>query len=302
MGAVASEESDRQTPDTAGAVTPGSLYVVATPLGNLGDFTLRAREVLGRADRIYAEDTRVTAHLLSHFGIAARATALHAHNEARRVDDVLSALAAGQSVALVTDAGTPAISDPGARIVRAAHEAGHVVVPVPGPSAVAAAVSAAGLRAERFVFVGFLPQQAKAQRALLDRFGALPAALVFYEAPHRVLETIAALASALDDQREVVVAREITKRFEEIARMPLAVASAWFAKDANRQRGEFVLVVDAPGEPGETAQLTPDIERWMDALLVELPPSSAARVAAAATGVARDVLYRLAMARKRPRD
>ena len=176
---------------------PRSLYVVATPLGNLRDLTLRALDVLATADVIAAEDTRVTAHLLRHYGIATRAISLHAHNEARRVETLLALLADGKSVALVSDAGTPAISDPGARLARAARDAGYPVVPLPGPSAVATAVSAAGLDAEAFVFLGFLPRQAKARGERLAAFAALPVALVMYEAPHRVRATVADLLAAL---------------------------------------------------------------------------------------------------------
>ena len=269
----------------------GSLYVVATPLGNLDDVTSRARDTLGNVDRIYAEDTRVTATLLSHLGIARRTSALHAHNEAARIDAVLAALAAGERVALVTDAGTPAISDPGARLVRAALDAGHRVVPVPGPSA----VSAAGLVAEHFLFVGFLPAQAKSQRELLARVATLPAALVFYEAPHRVRESVAALADGLGADRTLVVARELTKKFEQIARMPLGEGAAWLDAEANRVRGEFVLIVDAPQHAGAVAELTPDIERWLRALLDELSPAAASRVVAKVSGVARDDVYERAM-------
>jgi 16S rRNA (cytidine1402-2'-O)-methyltransferase len=273
--------------------------VVATPLGNLDDASARARSVLAHVDRIYAEDTRVTATLLSHFGIAARGSALHAHNEAQREREVIDALAAGMSVAIVSDAGTPAISDPGARIVRAAHEAGHTVVPVVGPSAAVAAVSAAGLVAEQFLFAGFLPRQPKARRAFLDRYGALPIALVVYEAPHRVRETVAELCEALGGDRTLLVAREITKRFEEIARMPLRDAAAWLAADANRVRGEFVLVVDAPPPDRALPELSADVERWLAALVAELPPAAAARIASAASGVAREVLYARASALRR---
>lgn len=273
--------------------------MVATPLGNLSDLSIRARDVLAQANRILAEDTRVTATLLAHFGIAARASALHAHNEAKRVDDVLAALAAGERVALVTDAGTPAISDPGARLVRAAHEAGHKVVPIPGASAVATAISAAGLVAEQFLFVGFLPGQPKARRELLDAIGALPVALVFYEAPHRVRDTVEALAKALGGERTLVIARELTKKFEEIARLTLAQAGAWLDAEANRARGEFVLLVDAPlAGRVDTATLSPDVERWLVALLAEMPPSSAARVVAAASGVPRELVYERALTLK----
>jgi len=273
----------------------GSLYVVATPLGNLDDVTSRARDTLGNVDRIYAEDTRVTATLLSHLGIARRTSALHAHNEAARIDAVLAALDAGERVALVTDAGTPAISDPGARLVRAALDAGHRVVPVPGPSAVATAVSAAGLVAEHFLFIGFLPAQAKSQRELLARVATLPAALVFYEAPHRVRESVAALAAGLGADRALVVARELTKKFEQIVRMPLGEGTAWLDAEANRVRGEFVLIVDAPQDAGAVAELTPDVERWLRALLDELSPAAASRVVAKVSGVARDQVYERAM-------
>ena len=280
-------------------VEPGALYVVATPLGNLRDLTMRARDVLCAVDRIYAEDTRVTATLLAHIGVATRPVALHAHNEAARTAQVLAALDAGRSVALVSDAGTPGISDPGARVVRAARDAGRPVIPVPGPSALAAAVSAAGLDAERFVFVGFIPAQAKARRELLDALGALPVALVFFEAPHRVRETVAALAQALDPARKLVVAREITKRFEEIARLDLGRADEWFAADPNRERGEFVLIVDLPPPRIDAAHALPqDLDAWLRALVREVPPAAAARIAAAATGQPRDALYARAVALK----
>jgi len=212
---------------------------------------------------------------------------------------VLAALDAGRSLALVSDAGTPAISDPGARIVRAAHAAGRPVVPVPGPSALAAAVSVAGLEAERFVFVGFLPTRAKARRDVLDEFARLPVALVFFEAPHRVRETVAALAAVLEPSRTLVVAREITKRFEEIARIDLGQAGTWFAADPNRARGEFVLIVDRPPSAGGDAQtLPPDVDAWLRALVREVPPSTAARIAGAATGGSRAALYARAIALK----
>lgn len=280
----------------------GSLYVVATPLGNLDDVTLRARDTLARVDRIYAEDTRVTATLLAHCGIARRATALHAHNEAARVDAVIAALAAGERVALVTDAGTPAISDPGARLVSAVHDAGHRVVPIPGPSAVATAISAAGLAAEHFVFVGFLPTQAKSRRGLLGAFGGLPAALVFYEAPHRIRETVALLASSLAGDRLLVIGRELTKKFEQIARVRLADALAWFDADANRVRGEFVLVVDAPSSTSSpVAALDAELERWLGALLEEMSPAAASRVVSRVSGLPRDQVYARATALKAQR-
>jgi 16S rRNA (cytidine1402-2'-O)-methyltransferase len=285
------EAISRQPQQMSERVSPGTLYVVATPLGNLDDLTKRAREVLASVDRILAEDTRVTATLLAHCGIAKRATALHAHNEAARIDSVLSALDNGESVAIVSDAGTPAISDPGARLVRAAHDRGHAVVPIPGPSAVATAISAAGLSAERFLFVGFLPAQAKARGELLASIAPLPVALVIYEAPHRVRDTVAQLARALGGARTVVVCRELTKKFEQIARMPLASAEQWIAADANRERGELVLVVDADERKAVVDVLRPDVERWLAVLCDAMPPAAAARLAAEATGMPRDTLY-----------
>jgi 16S rRNA (cytidine1402-2'-O)-methyltransferase len=273
---------------------PQTLYVVATPVGNLRDVTLRALDVLGTVDVIAAEDTRVTAKLLSHYGVTTRTTSLHTHNEAERAQAIVARLGAAESVALVTDAGTPAISDPGARLVRVALEAGYPVVAVPGASALTASVSVAGLHAEAFVFAGFPP--AKGRRAWLDRFARMPAAVVMYEAPHRVLAAVGDIVASFGAERTIVVAREITKAFESVARMPLRDALAWFAADANRVRGEFVLIVDAP-EHGATAVPVLDdaTERWLAALLAELPPARAAR---AVTGIAREVVYARAVAIK----
>lgn len=276
----------------------GTLYVVATPLGNLRDVTLRALDILGTVDVIAAEDTRVTARLLARYGIAARVVSLHAHNEAGRSADVLARLSRGESVALVSDAGTPAVSDPGARLVRAVRDAGQAVVPIPGPSAVTTAISAAGLAAESFVFVGFLPAQGKERRARLAAVASLPAALVFYEAPHRIRATVDELAQVLGATRRLVVARELTKAFESIVTMALGEAAAWLAADANRERGEFVLIVDGPGEANgdETAsRIDAECSRWLPALLAELPPSRAARVVAAVTGASRGDVYRRAL-------
>lgn len=269
----------------------GSLYVVATPLGNLRDLTLRALDVLRTADVIAVEDTRVSSVLLRHYGIGTAPVALHAHNEMQRAGKLLAQLAAGRSVALITDAGTPAVSDPGARLVAAVHDAGYPVVPVPGPSAAIAAVSAAGLGAERFLFLGFLPAAAKARQAELRAAAALPCALVIYEAPHRVQATVDDLAALLAPERTLVVARELTKRFETIARLRLADAPAWMAADTNRSRGEFVLVVDAPPAAEAPLALDAATERWLQALAADLPPAQAARIAAAASGLPRDVLY-----------
>ena len=279
---------------------PGTLYVVATPLGNLRDVTLRALDVLATASIVAAEDTRVTATLLRHYGIVTQAMSLHAHNEAGRVASMLAMLEAGKSVALVSDAGTPAISDPGSRLVRAVREAGYGIVPVPGPSALTAAVSVAGLDAEAFAFLGFLPRKAKARRERLSTFAQVPAAIVIYEAPLRVRATVAELAATFGGDRALVVGRELTKSFETISRMALGEAESWFSADPNRERGEFVLIVDVrPTAPRDVEEvLSADVERWLVALLEELPPARAARVVAAMTGVAREVVYARALALK----
>ncbi len=282
----------------ASAVRAAALYVVATPLGHLRDITLRALDVLASADVIYAEDTRVSSVLLQRHGITQRPQALHAHNEARRSGDVLAALAAGRSVALLTDAGTPGISDPGARVVRAVQGAGYRVIPIPGPSAMAAAISAAGLVAEQFLFVGFLPAQDKARRERLHALAGLPAALVFYEAPHRVRKTVTELAATLDPARTLVVAREITKAFETITSMPLSAGPEWIAGDSNRERGEFVLIVDTPPPGAPVTTVDANALAWIKALSGELPPARAAQVVARMTGAPRADLYRAAIALK----
>jgi 16S rRNA (cytidine1402-2'-O)-methyltransferase len=282
------------------AAARATLYVVATPLGNLRDLTFRAVDVLASVDTIAAEDTRVTAVLLRHYGIAARPVSLHEHNEAARAERIVAALRQGKSVALVSDAGTPAISDPGARLVRAVRDAGFTVVPIPGACAAVAAVSAAGLAAERWLFLGFLPSAAKARRELLASTAKVDAALVVYEGPHRVRATIEELRDALGGDRTLVVAREITKKFETISVVKLAEASQWLAEDPNRERGEFVLLVDAPVERIRGTAI--DARELLMALIDELPASRAARVAAAVTGLPRDALYAQAVELKAGRS
>ena len=278
-----------------GIVIPAALYVVATPIGNLGDISARALETLRSADAIACEDTRHTRHLLDHFGIRAPAFALHQHNEREAAAKVIALLAEGKRVALVSDAGTPGISDPGAKAVAAVRAAGYPGVPLPGPSAASVALSAAGLADERFLFAGFLPAKVGARGTAIDALAAVPAALVFYEAPHRVEETVADLAARLEPARTLVIARELTKHFEQIAVMPLAEGPAWLAADDNRRRGEFVLVVSGP-PPREG--LDAETERVLKALLAELPTKQAAKLAAEITGQAKNALYQRALALK----
>lgn len=264
-------------------------------MGNLGDITLRALEVLKAVDAVACEDTRHARRFLDHYGIRAAAFALHEHNEQEAAGKLLDMLGQGKAVALISDAGTPAISDPGAKAVAAVQAAGYPVVPLPGPNAAATALSASGLTDERFLFVGFLPPKAQARRAQIEALKDVAAALVFYEAPHRIDETIADLAAVLEPERELVVARELTKLFEQIARMPLSEGPAWLAADANRQRGEFVLIVSAPPpRQGMDAQA----ERVLRILLAELPTKQAAKLAAEITGASKNELYQLALAVK----
>jgi 16S rRNA (cytidine1402-2'-O)-methyltransferase len=275
-----------------------TLYVVATPIGNLRDITLRALDVLAQVDVIAAEDTRVTGVLLSYHGIRAAMLSLNEHNEQRRAAEIVKLLGAGKRVALVTDAGTPAISDPGAALVRAVGNAGFAVVPIPGPSAVIAALSAAGLEMSPWLFFGFLPATAAARCAALDSLAALPFALVFYEAPHRIKATLAALATSLGATRELVIARELTKRFESIHRCLLGEAAAWIESDADRQRGEFVLLVAAPGAAAADADDMHDATLLL--LLAELPLARAVKLAAALTRAPKNRLYQRALTLKPP--
>jgi 16S rRNA (cytidine1402-2'-O)-methyltransferase len=271
----------------------GILYVVATPIGNLADASPRALETLRAADLLACEDTRTTRSLLARHGIERPAFALHAHNERAASAKLLAALREGRSVALVTDAGTPGISDPGALLVGEAHRAGIRVVPVPGPNAAVAAYSAAGFVADRFVFAGFLPAKAAARRKALQSLD-LPWPVILYEAPHRVLETVGDLVQQLGGEREIVIARELTKKFEEVARLPLAQAAAWLRAHAHRQQGEFVLVLGpGPVKEGDAAQAG----HVLEVLLGSLPASEAARLAARITGMPRNALYKLALAR-----
>ncbi|GHU13076.1 ribosomal RNA small subunit methyltransferase I [Betaproteobacteria bacterium] len=271
------------------------MYVVATPLGNLGDLTLRAREILAAADIIAAEDTRRSQRLLDAFGISTRLVAVHQHNEEEGAARIVGWLDEGRQVALISDAGTPGISDPGARVVARVRAAGHPVTPVPGPCAAIAALSVAGLVEGGFRFVGFLPPKAGARQAALAELGDEGDALVFYEAPHRVEACVADMVAVFGPERELLVARELTKLHEEIALMALGAAPAWFGANPDRLRGEFVLVVR--GAP-TTRELSAEAIRVLDLLLAELPLKSAVRLAAEITGAAKNLLYSFALERR----
>jgi 16S rRNA (cytidine1402-2'-O)-methyltransferase len=273
--------------DTGGG--GGRLYVVATPIGNVEDLSPRARAVLGIADLIAAEDTRRISSLLSRIGAETRVIAYHEHNEAERVPSLLAELAAGKSVALVSDAGTPLISDPGWRLVHAAHDAGVVVVPIPGPCAAIAALCVAGLPTDHFVFEGFLPRRDAARAARLEELQREPRTIVLYEAVHRVAETLAALRLAFGDDRRAALARELTKTHEQLATGTLAQLAERLGSSIPLL-GEFVLVVAgaAPAAPDEA-----EARRVYALLAAELAPDQALKLAAAVTGMSRNALYRL---------
>ncbi|MDQ1315081.1 MAG: rRNA (cytidine1402-2-O)-methyltransferase [Pseudomonadota bacterium] len=278
---------------------PPALYVVATPIGNLGDITLRALDTLRSVDRVAAEDTRVSGQLLAHFDIRKPLVSIREHNERAAADKVIAWIAAGEAVAYVSDAGTPAVSDPGARLVAAVRAAGLTVAPIPGVSAVTAALSVAGIESGQWLFHGFLPPKSGARRAQLQTLAALPCALVFYEAPHRIEETLADMAAVLDGARPVTLAREITKRFESIVTLPLRDAPAWLAADPNHVRGEFVVIVHPPA--AAAAMVDAEAMRVLDVLQGELPPTLAAKLAAKLTGRSKAELYKMTLALK-PQD
>jgi 16S rRNA (cytidine1402-2'-O)-methyltransferase len=270
----------------------GTLYVVATPIGNLADASPRAIEALRSAQVIACEDTRTTRTLLARYAIEARSIALHQHNERAAAGKLIALLLEGKNIALVSDAGTPALSDPGALLVEQAHRAGIRVSPLPGPSAAAAALSVSGFATDRFLFVGFLPAAAAARRKALQAL-ELPWPVVLYEAPHRIAAALEDLRVHFGDQREVLIARELTKKFEEVARLALGQAPGWLAAQPHRQQGEFVLVL----APGGEAPPAIDADRVLAVLLEAVSPSEAAKLAARITGAPRNELYRKALAR-----
>lgn len=274
----------------------GSLAIVATPIGNLSDITERAVATLGQADLVAAEDTRHTGRLLQHLGLSKPLFALHDHNERSQVDRLLDRVEQGQRVALVSDAGTPLISDPGYVVVKRAHERGLRVVPVPGACAAIAALSVSGLATDRFAFEGFLPAKSAARRARLESLATETRTLVFYESPHRLLATLEAMVAILGEERPITLARELTKTFETLYSRTLGALLVEARNEENIARGELVLVLSGAPEvtkSGETALAT---ERLLMRLLQELPIKTAVRVAVDLTGEARNTLYQQALA------
>ena len=268
----------------------GKLWVVATPIGNLDDLSTRARDVLRRVDLIAAEDTRHSAALLQHIGSSVRMFALHEHNEREMSDQLVARMRDGAQVALISDAGTPLVSDPGFRLVGAARAAGLVVSPIPGACAAIAALSVAGLASDRFVFEGFLPAKSSARRAHLQTLQTQPHTLIFYESSHRVAEALKDLAAVFGSARRAVLARELTKLFETVLDGTLAELATRVAADANQQRGEFVLLVAGADADADAAKLV-EGQRVFELLRHELPPSRAAKLAAQISGASRKLLY-----------
>lgn len=280
------------------AAQPGKLYVVATPIGNLDDISPRALRTLREVALIAAEDTRHSMRLLQHFGITTVLAACHDHNEREQGGRFVARLLAGDDVALISDAGTPLISDPGYHLVRQVRAAGIEVVPVPGPSALIAALSAAGLPSDRFIFEGFLPAKAAARRGRLDLLKEEPRTLIFYEAPHRVLESVQDMVSLFGKDRHAVLARELTKTFETLKGAPLGELVEWIAADSNQQRGECVLLVTGWQAPEGEDAISGEALRVLDLLLGELPVKRAAALAAEITGVRKNLLYQAALERQ----
>lgn len=274
----------------------GTLYIVATPIGNLEDLSLRASKVLSDVAVIAAEDTRHSGRLLQHLGISKPLIALHDHNERGRVQSIVSQLMAGADVALISDAGTPLISDPGYVLVREVRAEGLRVSPIPGPCALVAALSAAGLPTDRFLFVGFLPAKRTGRRTALEELRKEVATLVFYESPHRILATVADIADVMGAQREVVLGREITKAFETFYSGGAADVHAALTEDPHGSRGEFVVVVRG-AEKTESGLMAGalDVDQLLNLLMAELPLKKAAKMASELTGLGKNELYQRAL-------
>ena len=277
-----------------------TLYIVATPIGNVTDISVRALYVLGMVDAVACEDTRNTGNLLTRFGLSRPMIAAHQHNEREVADKIITRLQAGERIALVSDAGTPGVSDPGARIVDAVRTAGLKVMPLPGASAAVTALSASGLVNDQFYFVGFLPAKAKQRESALQQLLTVSASMVFYEAPHRIVDCVEALAAVFPAERQVVFARELTKLFEEIHRCPLGEAMAWVKADPHREKGEFVVLLEGAAAGGDAEEA--EAERILNILLAECSVKQAANLTAQITGRKKNALYDRALEIKGQQD
>ncbi len=268
-----------------------TLYIVPTPIGNLGDITQRAIEVLSSVDLIAAEDTRHSGKLLSHFNIQTKTFALHDHNEQQKAQILVERLLAGQSIALISDAGTPLISDPGYHLVNQCRQAGVKVVPLPGACAFVTALSASGLPSDRFSFEGFLPAKSKARQDKFREIEKVPRTCIFYESPHRIMDSLQDMLEVLGAQREVVLARELTKTFETIQGMPLGELISWIAEDSNRKKGEMVILIHGYRE-SQHEEFPADAVRLLKVLMKELPLKKAAAIVAELHGLKKNALYK----------
>jgi 16S rRNA (cytidine1402-2'-O)-methyltransferase len=277
-----------------------TLYIVATPIGNSADISLRALHLLNLVDAVACEDTRNTAQLMTRYGLNKPLIAAHQHNEHEVAAKIISRLQAGERIALVSDAGTPAVSDPGAIIVDAVRTAGLRVSPLPGASAAISALSASGLVNDQFYFVGFLPAKAGQRDSVLQGLLQVPASLIFYEAPHRIIESTQALLNAFGGDRRIVFARELTKLFEEIHRCTLSEATTWLAQDSHREKGEYVLIIEGASNNSSDDEL--EAKRVLTILLSELSVKQAAALAAQITGQKKNALYQMALSMKQQEE
>jgi 16S rRNA (cytidine1402-2'-O)-methyltransferase len=295
MQAFTQHEVCALTAPGASNSTTGALYVVATPIGNLDDMSARALKVLRDVSLIAAEDTRHSLRLMQHFGIPTPLAACHEHNEREEGSRFITRLLAGDNVALISDAGTPLISDPGYHLVRQARAAGIQVIPVPGACALIAALSAAGLPSDRFIFEGFLPAKSVGRKARLELVKEEPRTLIFYEAPHRILECLQDMEEIFGPDRPAVLGRELTKTFETLKGLPLSELRAFVEGDGNQQRGECVVLVAGWSEPEGEDAIGAEARRVLDLLLEEMPLKRAAALAAEITGVRKNLLYQVAL-------
>lgn len=271
-------------------MTTAILYVVSTPIGNLEDLSPRAVDTLKKVDLIAAEDTRHSGRLMQHFSITTPMLAVHDHNERQRAQALVQKLAAGQSIALISDAGTPLISDPGYHLVSAVRDAGYRVVPVVGPCALIAGLSVSGLSTDRFSFYGFLPAKSSGRRQHLALLAKVTHTQVFYESPHRIVAMVDDIVSVIGPDRQLVLARELTKTFETVYGAPASKVQAWLSADHNQQKGEFVVLIEG-AEPEQLQDIGPEEERMLTLLLAELPIKKAAAITAAITGHKKKALY-----------
>lgn len=277
-----------------------ALYVVATPIGNLNDISLRALDILTKVDVVAVEHVQNSKHLLAMHAITAKLISLHQHNETAVADKILALLDAGKSVALVTDAGTPGISDPGAILVKRVREQGFSVIPIPGANAAICAMSAAGIMYPHFLFYGFLPNKTGLRKRELTALKSQPCTLIFYEAPHRILECVADMVDIFGPQRQMTIARELTKLFETIHGGTLEAVYAWLQADANQQKGEFVLLVSG-AEILDKTEIGEQARHTLQCLLAELPLKQAVKLTTEITGESKNALYQLALALKQPK-